>query len=310
MKSLTFAWPGMLASNSFADSCDLQRELHMAPPGLYGHVPSPAVFSASDGYDWLREVLQNLSGIQRKSKGRGQFSQCIFHQSSEFIAVYAGRPKSSVHLLVAPKRLVQCHQVTVADAPMVGRLAIYAAHLARCLSWSQPGKRFAAGFRVRRGLIQHFHGHLLSMDIAPPRFDGLDRRNFEDFTSGPSHFTPLDELACRLAVGDGLPQDLHSNSRKLSKELACHRCGQRFGDAMLELARHLAQCQVWPECVHGFDTSNCSSKKAKGIHEADGDAEIDVLEAMGFVHCGRAVLRAALLAAGGSVERAVAQLVA
>eukprot|EP00927_Polykrikos_kofoidii_P055032 TRINITY_DN49347_c0_g1_i1.p1 TRINITY_DN49347_c0_g1~~TRINITY_DN49347_c0_g1_i1.p1 ORF type:complete len:1128 (+),score=177.76 TRINITY_DN49347_c0_g1_i1:32-3385(+) len=341
------SWPGMLATGGLSAIGELRRELEDAPPGPY--VPPRAIFSSTPGSprgavpvpadgDWVREVIQNLSGIQRRSKGKGQLSQWVFHQSSEFVALYVCRPKSTVHVLVSPRRFLRRCDISSSEAPLVNRMACYAAYLARCLSArtrasasasvavnAPAGERplpllFAAGLRVRPSRVQQFHGHLISMDLAAPRTEDLERRHFEDFTGGPSRFMSLEEVACSLAVGGVVPSGITGPATSIPTfsaaasvggaatatksvavlELRCHRCGHRFGDASKELARHLGRCLAWPTHVE----EGAPSKKKECT-----DNDVELLEEMGFGNCGREALLAALAAAGGSLEGAVSALV-
>merc|ERR1712216_398487 len=98
----------MLSGTGFVGLEALRTEIEAASLGPYTPPRgSQALVPHSPDGDWASEVLRNSSGIQRKSKGRGQLSQCIFHQCSEFAALYVGRPKASVHLLLAPRRPMQ-----------------------------------------------------------------------------------------------------------------------------------------------------------------------------------------------------------
>eukprot|EP00913_Durusdinium_trenchii_P020973 g19708.t1 len=80
-----------------ADSAGLQlvREVQLSCPGAYAPPHGDVEVQANGASHWIQEVIQNLSGIQRKSKGKGRISQMVYHQCSEFCALYLARPKSS-----------------------------------------------------------------------------------------------------------------------------------------------------------------------------------------------------------------------
>lgn len=277
----------------------LQRELDIAPPGSYSP-PSQSCVPVPPGSDWVREVLQNLSGIQRKSKGRGQLSQQVFHQCSEFAALYVHKPKSSVHLIITPRRLLRRQEVSFQEASMLHRMAHYTKFLAQCLA--RPGVDIISGLRVRAGTAQQLHAHLVSLDLVAPCTEDLERHHYRDFTGGVSYLLPLTSLGELLAAASGRAEQVisgASTSRGAATSLICHRCGQCFGDAMRELAGHLRRCQA-----------PCRSKKSTAPQEREGrEEDIILLQEMGFGSGqSREALHAALIAVGGSVERAVEML--
>eukprot|EP00928_Gymnodinium_smaydae_P032092 TRINITY_DN23335_c0_g2_i1.p1 TRINITY_DN23335_c0_g2~~TRINITY_DN23335_c0_g2_i1.p1 ORF type:complete len:1009 (+),score=94.44 TRINITY_DN23335_c0_g2_i1:194-3220(+) len=288
--------------NAAEDADDTQRELDAIP--LRDYLPptrSASVVPVADGGDWVHEVLTSLSGIQRKTKGKGQLTRSVFHQSSEFVALYAAYPKSSVHLIISPKRLVRRDDLGTAEASLVQRLARYGSHLSKRLQDVYPEQRFIVGLRLRAGRVRQLHAHLLSADLVPQCVEDLNRRHFLDFTAGQTRFLPLDALAARLLAGRGPPASLsEAEARALDSKacLACHRCGQIFGDAMLQLASHLARCEVsWKSCE-----AKSTSEKSQ-----QWDKEVDTLVEMGFEMHGREALLATLKLEG-SLERAVAAL--
>ncbi|CAK0911522.1 unnamed protein product, partial [Prorocentrum cordatum] len=151
----------------------------------------------------------------------------------EFVALYPLRPKiGTVHLIVAPKRLIRRLDATAAEAPALARLAAYAAHLACQLAGRAglQGLRFAAGLRLRQGGAEQLHAHVLSADLRAPGPGDLERRHFEDFTGGRARFLPLGLAAARLAAEGALPGGPPPGGPLA--ELACHLCGQRFAGAM------------------------------------------------------------------------------
>lgn len=314
-----YTWPGFQTSGTSGQNVtDFLRELEVAAPGAYAPsqgIQRGSLVSPPLGGDWIVEVLQNLSGIQRKSRGRAQVSQWIFHQTSEFVALYAGRPKSTVHLVVAPKRLVRRRDAGASEASLAERLGIYADYLARSLAMTgsvegrPSGLLFAAGLRVREGSAQQLHAHLVSMDLVPACIENLERRHFEDFAGGTKRFMSLSAVVQSLRSAGGLPQIIASQPG-LGRELACHRCGQRFADAIRQLVLHCGRCTEWP------------GPEAVGKHKPSASDEdriqmdLDHLEEMGFGSaggtngCDRYLLREALMASGGSLERAVEVLAA
>mmetsp|Transcript_101223 Transcript_101223/g.325241 ORF Transcript_101223/g.325241 Transcript_101223/m.325241 type:complete len:1066 (+) Transcript_101223:60-3257(+) len=325
------------AAPPFGGSQELQRELSSLPiatyarPGIGGGGGGGAALvpMQHDDADWVREVLSCLSGIQKKSKGKGQLSSFVFHQCSEFVTLYVGHPKSAVHLVVTPSRLLKRQDVTAEQVNLMRRLACYAHHLSGCLQASFPHLRFASGVRLRTGRVQQFHAHLLSLDFVPPRPGDLERRHLEDFATtsvagagATSRLLPLDALADVLQREGAVPSAPPDMAPLRAKALVCHRCGHLFGDAFAQLCQHLARCDAWPpppgrcaadaKCVGG-------SALGKAVPKEDGDPlaevealqqrEIGQLEEMGFGSCGRDALMAALVAEG-TVERAVAVLAA
>lgn len=286
-----------LASSSACWPEDLRRELQAIPAGPYRPpAGGSALVQVAAGGDWVREVLTCLSGIQRKSRGRGQLSRMVYHQSSEFVALYVGFAKSSVHLIVTPTRLLRRRDVGLAEAPLVRRMSCYAEHLAQGLRESRPRLRFAAGLRVRRGVVEQFHSHLLSLDLVAPHGD-LDRRHFAELTAGPAGFLPLEDLASTLASGRPMPE---AGALDAAGTLACHRCGHLFGDAFAQLCSHISRCEASPRSA---------SHEALAEVKALWRREVEQLEEMGFGACGRDALLAALVAEG-NVERVVAALAA
>ncbi|CAE8722459.1 unnamed protein product [Polarella glacialis] len=308
------AWPGLLLGGGQAKvpgAAELLSELSLAIPGPYAPPRREKAEVEFEDGDWIREVLQNLSGITRKSKGKGQLSQHLFHQSSEFAALYVARPKSTVHLVLTPKRMIRHHQATGADAPTVLRLAIYAKFLAGELASAFPGLLFAVGCRGRQGSAQKLHAHLLSMDLAAPGLEDLERRHFQDFTGGPEHFLPLEDLAASLVTAGAPPKPPPATQGAL----VCHRCGQRFADAMLQLALHLRRCDARPLASQSKQQQQqqqqqIQSVKSLILDEACSASSLQLLEEMGFGACGRQVLEIVLREAQGSVERAVTVLAA
>lgn len=270
---------------------------------------------ALEGQDWLREVLHCISGIQRKSKGRGGLARFVFHQSSEFCVLYAGAPKSAVHLIITPARLIRRADIGPSEASLIHRMACYAAHLCNDLREAFPSLQFSSGLRLRPGRTQQFHGHLLSLDLVAPRVTDLDRRDFEDFVTGPSTFLPLQALAERLLSGSCIPSGPEASALGHRRSaLVCHRCGALFGDDFAQLQRHLGVCDVWPPAA---SKRYCDSGGKRQSDEEVCDAlrqveelrwrELAQLEEMGFGGCGQDALLAAL-ASEGSLERAVALL--
>lgn len=292
------AWRGMLgptAAEKVPGADQLLRELCASPPGNYSPPTGPhGLVPVTEGGDWIWEVVQNLSGIQRKSKGRGHLSKMVFHQCSEFVVLYVGRSKSSLHLVLVPKRPLRRDQATSQEAPLLLRLGFYGAWLVQQVARERPGL-FAVGFRVRAGQAQQLHADLLSMDLAAPDAEDLQQRHFDDFT-GLGHFVPLEDLAAELAAGRPLPSV--APPLDLRKGLACHRCGQLFGDAIRELSRHLHRCERWPDFA----------SKAKGSAPQAYQGELETLQEMGFGSCGKEVLAAVLAEVEGNVEMAVTML--
>jgi len=286
---------------------EMLRELAALPVPTYA---SPAgLVPVDDGADWVREVLSCASGIQRASKGRGHLSDRIFYQSSEFCALYVGHPKSTVHLLVTPTRLLRRKDVSASSAALVRRMAHFARHLSESLSSLHPDLRFQHGLRLREGRVQQLHAHILSLDLRAPRLDFVSRRHFEDFTGGEDCIMSLDAAAARLEAGCSLPSGggmMSCDQRPLSTELSCHRCGHLFGNAFMQLLQHLQRCDAWPP----GQSEKCAPAAAVPADSASagpGARELAQLEEMGFLAFGRDALWRALVT-GGSVERAVAML--
>lgn len=261
----------------------LLREVKISCPGPY--VPQAEVI---DSRNWIQEVIQNLSGIQRKSKGKGRISQMVYHQCSEFCALYLARPKSSVHLVLTPKRPLRFNELSAMEAPLLRRLGLYG-HLLR----EFLGKHhFKVGLQTRKlSRDTQVFAHLISMDLVPPDLSDLTRRHFLEFTEAPGStaFISLEDLARHLVDGSTL-----GGSSKLEDTLRCHRCGQLFGDSMRQLLLHLRRCEA-PE----FDAGSPPPVAAPSTTSA-----VELLEEMGF-RCGREALEDVLLHTKGSIERAV-----
>lgn len=290
-REAVLAWRGMLRKEGdVPGGAFLQLELGRSPPGPYLPMPGPVDVPA--GGDWISEVIGNLSGIQRKKRS-GQPQQIVFHQCSEFVALYPHRPKSSVHLVLAPKRRVWRDKAGSGEAPLLRRLEVYAAHLVSYLQSEERPVPFAVGLRVRRGLVQHLHAHLLSMDMAAPNPQSFEKCQYLDFTGGPARFLSLRDAVDHLAKGKSLA--LLEVKEESSEPLRCHRCHQFFGDAVLELWRHLGRCEAW------------TPVKSPSLHQDYSEA-LALLEEMGFGSCGHDALLAALVAAHGSIEHAVSAL--
>lgn len=259
----------------------LLREVKISCPGPY--VPQAEVI---DSRNWIQEVIQNLSGIQRKSKGKGRISQMVYHQCSEFCALYLARPKSSVHLVLTPKRPLRFNELSAMEAPLLRRLGLYG-HLLR----EFLGKHhFKVGLQTRKlSRDTQVFAHLISMDLVPPDLSDLTRRHFLEFTEAPGStaFISLEDLARHLVDGSTL------GSSKLEDTLRCHRCGQLFGDSMRQLLLHLRRCEA-PEFGAGHVAAPSTTSATA----------VELLEEMGF-RCGREALEDVLLHTKGSIERAV-----
>jgi len=278
------------------------HELANSPVRKYAPPLSGATVSTATGVDWICEVLQHLSGISRKSKGHGQLSQFVFHQCTEFVALYPAQAKSSVHIIVAPKCFLSMPEVSPSHVPLVRRLAAYATHLAQLLSAKFPGQRFAAGFRTRRGRLQQLHAHVLSMDLASPRLDDFERRHFEDFT-WPGRFLSLEDFAVRLQAGGALPSlATGAGSKGAVEGLVCHRCNARFGDAVRQLWEHLGRCEAWPSIARCAQASVSSALSEDRVR-----ADVAALQDMGFGDFDSESL-SALLLKEGSLEQVVSVL--
>lgn len=279
-----------------ADSAGLQllREVKISCPGPYSPPPHAEVL---DSNNWIQEVIQNLSGIQRKSKGKGRISQMVYHQCSEFCALYVARPKSSVHLVLTPKRPIRFCTLSCVEAPLLRRLGLYGRLLTNFLG----NHSFKVGLQTRKlSRETQVFAHLLSMDLVPPDLTDLTRQHFLEFTepSGSLHFMSLDDFSKRLS--DGVVP-VAPNTGVLEKDtLRCHRCGQLFADNMRQLLLHLRRCEA-PEPVAFVDGSVCDRVD---VTKGGPNSAVELLEEMGF-QCGREALKDVLLHTQGSVERAV-----
>eukprot|EP00435_Cladocopium_sp_Y103_P024108 s1745_g5.t2 len=280
------------ASSRGLGSAGLQllREVKISCPGPYA--PQAEVI---DSRNWIQEVIQNLSGIQRKSKGKGRISQMVYHQCSEFCALYLARPKSSVHLVLTPKRPLRFNELSAMEAPLLRRLGLYGDLLREFL-----GKHhFKVGLQTRKlSRDTQVFAHLISMDLVPPDLSDLTRRHFLEFTApGSTHFMSLNDLARHLSDGSTLT----GRSSNLEQDtLRCHRCGQLFGDSMRQLLLHLRRCEAPEFDASGLNTAAAPSAASSG----DRVSAVELLEEMGF-RCGREALEDVLLHTKGSVERAV-----
>ncbi|CAK9101505.1 unnamed protein product [Durusdinium trenchii] len=258
-----------------ADSAGLQlvREVQLSCPGAYAPPHGDVEVQANGASHWIQEVIQNLSGIQRKSKGKGRISQMVYHQCSEFCALYLARPKSSVHLVITPKRPLRFCDLGRCEAPLLRRLGLYGRLLTEFL-----GKHaFKVGVQTRKlPRDSQVFAHVLSMDLVAPDLNDLTRRHFLEFTTGAAHgLIALEDLARDLDTGD-----VHRRAALPSEEacLHCHRCGQLFGDSMRQLLLHLRRCDA-PEA--GYAEAGARAASAGGL-------AVELLEEMGFC-CGREV---------------------
>lgn len=279
------------ASSRNLGSAGLQllREVKISCPGPYA--PQAEVI---DSRNWIQEVIQNLSGIQRKSKGKGRISQMVYHQCSEFCALYLARPKSSVHLVLTPKRPLRFNQLSATEAPLLRRLGLYGDLLREFLG---KHRRTKVGLQTRKlSRDTQVFAHLLSMDLVAPDLSDLTKGHFLEFTGpGSTAFMSLEDLARNLEEGSTL-----GRSSNLEQDtLRCHRCGQLFGDSMRQLLLHLRRCEA-PEFAgpSGPPISDASDASASSR------SAVELLEEMGF-RCGREALEDVLLHTKGSVERAV-----
>jgi len=283
-------------AKSIVGAEDLFREVRLSGVGRYSPPRGAQAEVESEGGDWIWEVIQNLSGIQRKSKGKGRISQMVFHQSSEFVALYVARSKSTVHLVLSTKRRLQFPSLLPADAGALRRLGLYGRLLGQVLKEECPNLEFQLGVRVARcPSSKQMAAHLVSRDFLAPDPMDLTQQHYLEFTGGPQTFLPLDDLAKCVKQGSML------QSKVQLHDLRCHRCHQFFGDSMRQLILHLRRCTAPLEPKRGYG----------GGPDGGGEAEdktllaVKMLEEMGFAGCGREALCEILLKAEGSLERAV-----
>jgi len=245
-------------------------------------------------------VIQNLSGIQRKSKGKGRISQMVFHQSSEFVALYVARSKSTVHLVLSTKRRLQFPGLLPADAGALRRLGLYGRLLGQFLKEECPDLEFQLGVRVARCTSsKQMVAHLVSRDFLAPDPIDLTQQHYLEFTGGLQTFLPLDDLAKSVKHGSTLQPQVQLH------DLRCHRCHQFFGDSMRQLILHLRRCMA------PLEPSKIGGRGGGPGPDSGGEAQdktllaVKMLEEMGFAGCGREALCEILLKAEGSLERAV-----
>jgi histidine triad (HIT) family protein len=87
----------------------------------------------------------------------------IVHETDELLAFRDINPQSPVHVLIIPKRhIVNLDEVKAEDAPLVARLLLAAAELARSEGISEDGYRTVMNCNNAGGqTVFHLHLHLL-----------------------------------------------------------------------------------------------------------------------------------------------------
>ncbi len=87
----------------------------------------------------------------------------IAYEDAEVVAFHDITPQAPVHIVIIPRRhLARVSDVTVAEAPMVGRLLVVANELARTLQVAEAGYRLVINCNAQAGQsVYHLHVHLL-----------------------------------------------------------------------------------------------------------------------------------------------------
>eukprot|EP00439_Symbiodinium_sp_Y106_P055543 s4128_g7.t1 len=256
---------------------DLFREVMLSGIGRYSPPRGAQAEVESESGDWIWE-------------GKGRISQMVFHQSSEFVALY----------VLSTKRRLQFPGLLPADAGALRRLGLYGRLLGQFLKEECPDLEFQLGVRVARCTSsKQMVAHLVSRDFLAPDPIDLTQQHYLEFTGGLQTFLPLDDLAKSVKHGSTLQPQVQLH------DLRCHRCHQFFGDSMRQLILHLRRCMA------PLEPSKIGGRGGGPGPDSGGEAQdktllaVKMLEEMGFAGCGREALCEILLKAEGSLERAV-----
>mmetsp|Transcript_30973 Transcript_30973/g.56603 ORF Transcript_30973/g.56603 Transcript_30973/m.56603 type:complete len:295 (-) Transcript_30973:143-1027(-) len=166
------------------------------------------------------------------------------HVHRDFVALYDGKPKSSVHLLAMPRiRVEGIRSLTKHDLPMLERLAAYCTWLQEELSAQFPALTWRHGAHANPSCKQ-LHIHVMSQDFRSHCMNNKKRWN----SFQPPFLVPLQEMMQNLQAdcqeGALGTLDVASADLLLQSDIQCHSCGWNFGSNFRALQRHLERCQA------------------------------------------------------------------
>mmetsp|Transcript_46030 Transcript_46030/g.82886 ORF Transcript_46030/g.82886 Transcript_46030/m.82886 type:complete len:638 (-) Transcript_46030:82-1995(-) len=166
----------------------------------------------------------------------------IVHQTAEFVTLYDGHPKSSVHLLVIPIQRIKCLEKVDADhhLALLKRMKEYVNWVRNGVAKQYPHlPGWAEGFHAVPTLDQ-LHCHVVSLDFQSPCLNSTKQYN----SFQPPFLVPLGEVVNALEEGFDMRTrfGLASVEDELQKELQCHRCHANFGQDVGQLKTHLMNC--------------------------------------------------------------------
>eukprot|EP00747_Dinoflagellata_sp_TGD_P030163 gnl/TRDRNA2_/TRDRNA2_134438_c3_seq1.p1 gnl/TRDRNA2_/TRDRNA2_134438_c3~~gnl/TRDRNA2_/TRDRNA2_134438_c3_seq1.p1 ORF type:complete len:313 (+),score=60.29 gnl/TRDRNA2_/TRDRNA2_134438_c3_seq1:85-1023(+) len=189
-------------------------------------------------------VLQQL--LERLAAGDAAAARHVVHETEEFVTIYDGYPKSTLHLLVVPRQRVDSlKDLGPEHLPMLRRLAAYVAWALEGLAAAGAGNvGFVHGIHTVPSLRQ-LHVHILSQDFQSPCL-----KNAKHFGSFQSPFlVPLDDAIAALEASVDMNEHFgigKAEERLKKQDLCCNRCGVNFVRRFAELKKHLASCKEMP----------------------------------------------------------------
>lgn len=88
----------------------------------------------------------------------------IVHEDGEVIAIHDMHPQAPVHVLIIPKKVItRIGEANSDDAPLLGKLLIASATVARTLGVYESGYRLVVNHGHDAGeSVPHLHVHLLA----------------------------------------------------------------------------------------------------------------------------------------------------
>lgn len=187
--------------------------------------------------DFKGKLEQFLSALANGKAARKH----IVHQTPEFVTLYDGHPKSSVHLLVIPTQRIKCLERVQADhLELLKRMKEYVHWVSNGVAKQHPHlPGWAEGFHAVPTLDQ-LHCHVVSLDFQSPCLNSAKQYN----SFQPSFLVPLGEVVDALEEGFDMRTrfGLASIEAELEKELQCHRCQANFAQDIEKFKTHLSTC--------------------------------------------------------------------
>ena len=94
---------------------------------------------------------------------RGEIPAKIVHQDEDVVAFRDISPRAPTHILIIPRRhIASLDELKPADAPLVAKVLLAAAELARSEGIASDGYRVVLNTNAAGGqTVFHLHGHLL-----------------------------------------------------------------------------------------------------------------------------------------------------